>query len=130
MTSDKILAIDFGTKRIGLALSYGTLAEPLPEISNDDATLLNLHQLCEREAVTKIVMGLSEGDMAQQTEEFAHHLAEKVKLPIEFTDETLSSLVATRQLKEQGKTSPRQRSVVDSRAAANFLQEYLDDHQS
>lgn len=127
MISEKFLAIDFGTKRLGLALSYGTLSEPIPEISNDDAVLLNIAQLCEREQVTKIIMGLSENDMAEQTKEFTRLLAEKTDIPIEFTDETLSSYTATKRLKELKQTSPRRRSVVDSLAAASFLQDYLDD---
>ena len=126
MNYKTILAIDFGTVRIGLAISRASLAEPLTVIPNNDEALNQIAAICQAEKVDQLVVGLSENTMAELTKKFAEKLAAEVKLPLEFTDETLSSYEATAHLKEAGKTNPRQRQIVDSLAAAGFLQEYLD----
>jgi putative transcription antitermination factor YqgF len=124
---EKVLAIDFGTKRIGLATSQATLATPLKIIPNDSATFEQLQEVITSLAITQIVLGLSEGKMAEQIKAFAAKLAEHTDIPIIFTDETLSShsvhskLTATKHSKR--------REPIDHYAAAEFLQNWLDERE-
>lgn len=122
----KILAIDFGTKRIGLALSHGTLATPLEIIANDSEAIAAIKKICETEMVTQIVMGLSENEMAEKTKEFAQRVEKATALPIHFMDETLSSHTVGGKLKASGASLARRQQPIDDLAAAEFLQEYLD----
>lgn len=121
-----ILAIDFGTKRIGLAISRGSLAEPLQIVTNDQQTATVLAEICQREGVTQLVVGLSENEMARQTKAFVTELQKSLKLPLVFMDETLSSKTVGAKLKERGVTLKKRQQPIDHLAAAEFLQEYLD----
>jgi len=121
-----ILAIDFGTKRIGIAISRGTLAEPLKIIINDEQAIFQISELCQTESVTQLVVGLSENEMAELTRAFVAHLSEKVKLPVEYMDETLSSHTVGGKLKAGGAKLSKRQQPIDHLAAAEFLQEYLD----
>jgi len=125
-TYKKILAVDFGTVRIGLAISRASLAEPLSVIPNNEDAVNQIAAICQAEGIEELVVGLSENTMAELTKQFAAKLQAETNLPLEFADETLSSYDAHQHLKQTGKTKPNQRSIVDSLAAAGFLQEYLD----
>ncbi len=126
----KFLCIDYGTKRIGLAVSYGNLAEPLKIIDNSDLTIKNLVDLIEQEDITTIVMGISDRTMAEETRQFAEKLKKNVRIPIEFFDESFSSKQVQKKLIEsQTKMSKRQQ-PIDHFAAAHVLQEYLDTQAS
>ncbi len=130
-----VLAIDYGTKRIGVAISQGSLAEPLcileqenEGLSTDqalDEAISNLAALCATHNVTQLVIGLSENKMADLTKKFAEKLQQKVDLPIDFIDETLSSYemhLKLRQTKRKKKQGP-----IDHFVAAQLLQEWLDE---
>ncbi|NCN82625.1 MAG: Holliday junction resolvase RuvX [Candidatus Pacebacteria bacterium] len=120
----KVLGIDFGTKRIGLALSFASLAEPLTIVENDATVFANIQQIITKEKVGQLVCGISEGEMAVKTKQFATELALFTKLPIEYVDETLSSQVV--RAKTQTKRSSNSHKPVDHFAAAEILQEWLD----
>jgi len=123
----KILALDYGTARVGVAISYGTIAEPLTILRNDDTLFSELEKLLVENKVTMILVGISESKTMQRTIEFVSALRGKTKLPIELTDETLSTQDARHKLVAQGKsTYEAQVSRVDHLAAASFLQEWLD----
>lgn len=121
-----ILAIDFGTVRIGVAISRGTLAEPLIVLANSDQVFEQIAAICQQEQVTHLVVGLSENTMALLTQNFAKKLQEYVKLPLEFMDETLSSHTVGGKLKARGLSLQKRQQAIDAFAAAEFLQEYLD----
>jgi putative holliday junction resolvase len=127
------LAIDFGTKRIGLAVSRATLAEPLrvllwpktlPELALDQI-LNEISNFCRQELIQQILVGVSEGDMAQKSKDFGEQLAKKVSLPVLYADETLSSQNATAKIRILKKS--KRSGAIDHYAAAEFLQEYLQD---
>ena len=122
----KKLAIDYGTKRIGLALSYDFLAEPLTIIPNDDQALEKIKQICQENFIEKIIIGLSAREIAEQTKQFAQKLQTYVKLPIEFFDESFSSKEVQQKLIDSGSKQSRRQKPIDDLAAAHFLQEYLD----
>jgi len=124
MSEQTILAIDFGTRRIGVAISRGSLAEPLSILENDEQTIAKIQKIIEQEMVKKIVLGISENEMAEKTRQFATQIRKTINLPLDFFDETLSSYTVHQKLQTASKTKRGQ--PVDHYAAAEFLQEYLD----
>lgn len=124
---EKVLAIDFGTKRIGLALSFGTLADPLTVIPNDAQVLNYIAKLVNNYKISQIIVGISENEMAKKTKEFTLQLGRAIKIPIEFHDETLSTANARKKLALRNKS---QNQPVDHLAAAEFLQDWLDSRPS
>lgn len=123
----KVLGIDFGTERVGLAISYGTLAEPLTIIANTPEVFARLSEVITAHKVTRIIIGVSENKSAQRTQAFARELQKFTTLPIEFVDETLSTQSARQKLREIGLPSHKVTTAqVDHYAAAEFLQEWLD----
>lgn len=123
--SKKVLAIDYGTQRIGLALSFASLADPLTIIPNDEKALAYICKLVDDYKITHILVGLSENQMAIKTQEFVTYLQRSVTVPIELYDETLSTKAVRNKLAEANKS---QQQRVDHLAAAEFLQEWLDTH--
>jgi putative Holliday junction resolvase len=132
----RILALDYGSHRIGLALSdpTGTLARPLPFLpAKGDAKLAReIATLAEKEQVRLILLGLprhmngSLGEAAEKVQAFAAALGQATALPIKLIDERLSTVQAGRQLHEAGRNARAQRARIDSEAAAVLLQGYLD----
>lgn len=122
----KVLAIDFGTQRIGLAISFGTLADPLTIIPNDQNAITYICKVIDDYKINQILVGISENEMAKKTQEFVAYLKRMINIPIELQDETLSTATVRLKLSEAN-LSQKQR--VDHLAAAEFLQEWLDTHQ-
>ena len=123
-----ILGIDFGLKKVGIALSSGTLAEPYEVIRYSDDRILEkrIIEICEKQEIIKIIVGISEGEMAEKTREFITSLKKEVDIPIEEFDETLSTLDAQRLAIESGMKRNKRREMEDAFAAAVMLQNYLD----
>jgi putative Holliday junction resolvase len=131
----KILGIDFGIKRVGLALTDpgGVLAYPLPAIERTtrDALFADLAALMEREGVERVVVGLPLGLDGQDTEttrqarNFAASLARRVEAPVELADERFSSLEAEGRLREAGGRGRKVKQKLDSQAAVIILETWL-----
>ena len=124
-----ILCIDYGQKNIGLAIASGSLAEPFENIKVTPKIYDTLFQISKRLEVEKIVIGISQGKMAEETNEFANKLGKIIKLPIIFQDESLSTKQAINKLAQTG-SKKKQRSPKHSFAATLILQDYLDSQQS
>ncbi|MEE9167645.1 MAG: Holliday junction resolvase RuvX [Candidatus Neomarinimicrobiota bacterium] len=132
----RILGIDFGSRRVGLALSDAgrLIASPLRTLEYRDTSGLiqKLTSLIQELRVAKIVVGLPlnmKGERTSQTilvEEFASTLQEKTPVPIDFIDERLTSVEAIRVLHRRGLKPSRNKGMIDKTAAAIFLQSYLD----
>jgi putative Holliday junction resolvase len=132
----RILALDYGSKRVGVALSdpTGTLARPLPFLPAKGGVQLarDVAALAAQEQAGLILLGLprhmngSLGESAALVQAFAAALAQATKIPVKLVDERLSTVQASRQLQEAGRDSRAQRSRIDSEAAAVLLQGYLD----
>ena len=120
----RALGIDFGTKRIGLALSFASLAEPLTILENDPNIFARIQQIIIDERVQQLVCGLSEGEMAVKTQQFGTQLSLVTALPVVYVDETLTSQVV--RVKTKTKRLQHQRTPVDHFAATEILQEWLD----
>ena len=121
----KILAIDFGKAKIGLALSLGDLAQTYGTISfkKEKETLQNLAKICESEGIGKIIFGLPKPDIIG-AKRFASHLNKITNIPIIFINEVMTSEMAKLKLIEKGEKNLKNK--IHSAAAALILQEYLD----
>lgn len=136
----KILGIDLGRVRIGLAVSdeLGLTAQGLPSLGRGrpEADLGAIRAVIERERVEAVVVGLprnmdgSLGPAAQAAEAFAADLRRSLGLPVALWDERLTTRAADRMLVEAGVRRARRRQVVDRVAAALILQGYLDRRQA
>lgn len=124
----KCLAIDYGTVRIGLAVSRATLADPLEIIENNDDTLAKLQAIISDEEIEQIILGVSEQDMAEKTYVFAEKLAHITDLPIVYADETLSSKTVHQKL--LGAKRSKRQGPIDHYAAAEFLQNWIDEQEA
>jgi len=126
-TPTRTLGIDYGDARIGLALSYGTLAEPLIVIPNDGSHWDTLQSTIHEFNVSHLVIGQSEHKMAEKSIAFAQQLSSLVHLPVNMQDETLSSKEVQTKLREQRVGKKQYRGPIDHFAAAIILQRYLDE---
>ena len=131
------LGVDVGSVRVGVALSdpSGVLATPLVTLARDpaaDADLLALTGLVREHEVVGVVVGLprtlagTEGPAAQAARAYADALTALVNVPVELSDERLTTVLATRQLRGRGMSGRKQRAVIDQAAAVAILQGWLD----
>jgi putative Holliday junction resolvase len=137
MTSEiRILALDLGEKRIGVALSdaLGLTAQGLTVLSrqNLERDLEQVIALVEKHAVQEIVIGLPRhmdgrlGDRAEEALFWAKELQERLSLPVRTSDERLTTVQAERVLLEADVSRRKRRQVIDKMAAALILQGFLD----
>ncbi len=134
----RILAIDFGLRRIGLAVSdaLGITAQGLPTLQRT-ATRKDIEYIravAEEYNVGKIIVGNPIGhagtptSMSRHAEAFAKKLQGRLVCPVELWDERLTSVEANRMLRSAGLSINKRRQTVDRVAAALLLQNYLDCH--
>jgi putative Holliday junction resolvase len=137
----RVLGVDVGTVRVGLALSdpTGTLASPLETLkrAKDQSDLDRLVGLVVEHEVTEVVVGdpkhLSgaSGASAQDAGDYAQALADRIPdVPVQLIDERLSTVTAASHLRDGGIDSRKQRSVIDQAAAVVILQQFLDSRQA
>jgi putative pre-16S rRNA nuclease len=132
----RVLAIDPGTVRLGLALSdpSGTIAQPLSVLArrSTQEDLRALADLAKTRDVSLIVIGLPrtmDGRIdvaAQEAQAFGADVARVTGLPVKYWDERLTTVAAERYLIDQGKRRNKRRQEVDRMAATLLLQGYLD----
>lgn len=135
MTSGRVLALDPGTRRVGVAVSdpLGITAQPHSVLNAEDPDLMGqIARLGTDLGVERIVVGLpvslngTEGPAAATARTFAAAVAAATGLPVELVDERFTSVSAERVLVEAGLSGRRRRAVRDRVAAAVLLQAYLD----
>jgi len=146
----RILGVDLGTRRVGLAVADVAvgIARPLATLARGaslDADALALGRVCREQGVVELVVGLpveavdaggAEGDMARAARDWASAMGERLALPVTLRDERLSSFEAERRLgrmpRGRGGGAPSRtqrnayRAKVDREAAAIILQDELD----
>ena len=133
---NRILGLDYGERRIGVALSdpLKIIARPLITIDKKKINdcFSKILEIINNNNVSKIVVGLPltlKGNNSKQTDDvicFVNKLRVKVQLPIITIDERLSSTAAEKSLRNQGIKTGYNKELIDVTAAAIFLQEYLD----
>jgi putative Holliday junction resolvase len=132
----RVLAIDHGTKRMGIALSdeTATIAQPLEFIPAEPINdfLARLKQLILEKQVDQILVGMprnmdgSYGPAALKVQEFVAVLKETIAIPIKTWDERLTSAQANRMLIQADVRRNKRKERVDAAAAAILLQSFLD----
>ena len=132
----RILALDPGTKRVGVAVSdeTKTIAQPLEWIPAEPFAdfLERLKQILIEKEIDLVLIGLprnmdgSLGPAAQKAEAFAAALRAAITVPIKMRDERLTSLQANKILIQGGVRRDKRKEKVDKMAAALLLQSYLD----
>ncbi len=130
------LGIDFGEKRIGLAISdpEGRFAVPLNTLErrNDRSALRQIAEIARREGVERLVLGEPKGldgrggENAERARRFGDRLAAMTGLPLEWVDESWTSAEAAARLRQAGTSTRRQPGRIDAVAAQILLQEVLD----
>lgn len=134
----RILGLDYGSKTVGVAMTdaLGMTVQPYKTIQRDREsklrpTLSEIAEIVEQYQIEKIVMGLplnmddTEGDRAVKTRDFAEKLKLRVAVPIEFTDERLTTMEAEEILDQSGIPRSEQKKVIDQVAAQLILEQYL-----
>ncbi|HEY2204268.1 MAG TPA: Holliday junction resolvase RuvX [Pseudonocardia sp.] len=135
------IGVDVGSVRVGVALGdpSGMIATPLATLRRDERDGSDLRQLAEIVAeyeVVEVVIGLPrtladrEGPAAVAARGYADALTPLLTVPVRMVDERLSTVVATRALREAGVRGRKQRGVVDQAAAVAILQGFLDSRRS
>lgn len=132
----KYLAIDYGQKRTGIAVSDGGGSMAFPrktiQMRTREAFFEELLSLIEAEAPDAVVIGLpvnldgEETLTTRQTRNFAKNLKKKTPLPIFWMEEALSSFEAEIDLRQAGRSAAKGRAVLDQQAAVRILQSFLD----
>lgn len=139
MSEDKftrIMSIDFGLKRIGIALSdpLKKFASPFLTIPNDEKLFTNLKKIIEEKSVEKIILGLpddssnSSKSIYNDVIEFKSQLEEKFNIQVILWNETHTSKIAERRIIESVKSKKKRqdKGLIDMQSAAIILSEYLD----
>ncbi len=121
----RVLGVDFGLAKIGLAMADNGLVQPIGVMRNHQKTLVKIVQLIEQEKIERIVMGVSEGKIGQKAKEYGKKLGEITGLEVVFQDETLTTKEAIAKMIETGKKKKYRQENEDAFAAAIILQTYL-----
>jgi putative pre-16S rRNA nuclease len=132
----RYLGVDWGKKRVGLAISDpgGMLATPLQVLQRQslEQIVSEISGLCRDERVEAVVVGLplnmdgSRGATAQEADRLAAMIAEATGLPVELWDERLSSVSAERHLIDADMSRAKRKRTIDKVAAQIILQTFLD----
>lgn len=129
----RYLGIDYGTKRVGIAISdgLGLMARPLEVAARSDV-ISRVEDVVSTYGVTRLIIGLPtalgghEGASAEGARKLGEELAEATGLEVEYVDERFTSRMAEETLLDTGMKRRKRRETVDKVAAAIILQEYLD----
>lgn len=136
-THSNILGIDFGSKKMGLAIAHTLtkVARPLKVLPFNGAFWQNLNTIIDEWEIAQLVIGLpldmdgQEQQITRQTRNFAKKAAQLTNLPIAFSDERLSSFEAERLFQKQrqaGQAKAKDKAQIDALAAQIILQSWLD----
>ena len=132
----RVLAVDYGERRVGLALSdpAGLIAQGLDTLktAGTDQTLQSIVDIVTAEQVREVILGLpvhmdgTPGEMAGKVEAFAEQLRRRVTCDVRTWDERLTSVSARRAMQEMGSKTRGDKGRMDRIAATLLLQNYLD----
>ena len=134
----RILALDYGSKTVGLAITdpLGLIVQPLRTIWREREgklrkTVEEIVELCKEYQVEELVLGYpyhmdgSEGERVERVLAFQEMLKKKIELPIHLYDERLSTMEAEEILWENGVPKAKQKEVLDQVAAQVILEDFL-----
>jgi len=132
----RIMGIDYGEKRIGIALSDPllTFAYAFTTLQNDSSFLINLSKIIVEKKIIRVILGLpserfkSSKDLSQKVFKLKSEIETKNKIEVILWDEEYSSVIAKEKVMESvtKKSKRKQKDLLDRHSAAVILQEYLD----
>lgn len=131
----RLLGIDYGAKRIGLAHGEDVgVAAPLPAVTESEpaARWAKIGEVLKARRIDECVVGYpynmdgSVGFKAKEVDAFVAELKARFGLPVHLVDETLTSYAAESSIKKKDRRAVRESGLIDSRAAAIILQDFLD----
>ncbi|OGM26034.1 hypothetical protein A2627_05410 [Candidatus Woesebacteria bacterium RIFCSPHIGHO2_01_FULL_39_28] len=124
----RILGIDYGRKKIGLAVATSILAEAYEVIRYETIgeAMKKIEKVAKEENVEKIVVGISEGQIGMETKFFANELKKIVGNKVVFQDETLSTVDAQSLAIDADVKRKKRKNFEDAFAATVMLQSYID----
>jgi putative pre-16S rRNA nuclease len=133
----KILAIDYGTKNVGIAISDDTckMAFPLETVASKNS-IERIVEIIQEKKITQLIVGLpvnmdgSLGKKARESHEFGKKLERTTGIIPEYIDETLTTFDAEHEMKEHHVKRKKRKELVDQLAAQRMLQEFLDSRNS
>lgn len=136
MKSLKLMALDVGTKRIGIALADSFIKIAIPfttvEVNNDiDSAIKQIIEIISKEEIDILVVGLPRNQSGEETSQTAYtkEFVKKIEYSVDkicFQDESLTSIQAEDRLKSYGK--PYSKGDIDMNAASIILQDYLEEN--
>lgn len=134
----RYLAIDYGTKRTGLAIcdQAETIASPLTVLHGRKGLPEKIAEIARKEHAEAIVLGLplnmagTEGPQARLVRRFAQQLRNHISIPLHFQDERLSSFSAEEKLAPADLTAAKRSKRIDAVAAAEILEAFLEQNRA
>lgn len=123
----RLLAVDYGKSRIGLALSEGELVLALDAIGSDSNSISNIVKLIAERSVSKVLVGLPLSLSGQNTPStqaaisFARDLSQACSRDVRLVDERLTTVSAQSKLRESGRNTRESKALIDSESAAEIL---------
>ncbi|MFC1567072.1 Holliday junction resolvase RuvX [bacterium] len=136
MNESRILSLDYGRARIGLAISdpLKTIASPLVVIKHESMKkdALKIHENVVKYNITKVIIGItfrldgSLSEIASEAKKLGKYLHNRFNVDVEFTDETMTTRDAYTSISEGGKKKKNRKQNIDMYAACKILQAYLD----
>jgi putative Holliday junction resolvase len=112
----RLLAVDFGSQRIGLAVSEGQVVIPIESIANHSGSVSQILAICQERLISRVLIGLPLSLSGARTK----------STDLAFIDERLTTVSATSKLRESGKDSRGAKKLVDSQSAAEILESALN----
>jgi putative holliday junction resolvase len=139
MPDGVLLAFDFGTRRIGVAIGEMMLGQARPlttlDVARNDARFSAIARLVAEWQPVRLLVGLPRGldgadhEMTDRCRRFARQLEGRYRLPVTLVDERLSSVAAEESLRDRGLDWRQRKARVDAEAAAILLQNYFDENR-
>ncbi|MGC4104749.1 MAG: Holliday junction resolvase RuvX [Thermomicrobiales bacterium] len=134
MLPGRMLGLDLGEKRIGVAISdeMGMIASPLTMVPRKGPVAKDVRTLIERYGIVRVVVGMPvglsgrEGPQAATIRTYAESLREDLGVPLDYWDERLTTSIAEQHLIASGVRRDKRKQQIDAMAAAVMLQGYLD----
>ena len=116
-----LLSIDYGSKRIGLAVSIKGVISPIKSLKNDQSLIPSIQEVIDSYRIEKIFIGLCQGPFAVLTKNFIKKFKKIIPLPLETVEEAVSTIQADQIYKHNRNKIKNYQKKIDSVAAAVIL---------
>ena len=128
----RLLGVDFGKSKIGLAYSEGMLASPLSviHVKTKKGAVVEITAICSRLNIEKIIFGLSGGVLDKEVRSLGAALEKRAHISIGFVDEAFTSKDAIKKMVEAKTTQKKRREFEDAVAATVILNTYIEQNQT